>query len=223
MLVAGGLLLTAYEVQGETMPGWLFSTIIIVGLVVLILGGAGFIIGRVIVPAIEHAKLWSIRMPLFRADTPDPNQWLLDIAKDHAENPAARILILKAQISNKNLQPEEYRPWVDIGLTIRNVGVHGIVIGGAEGHVLHNGRELPEAVQGEGGNSLKPPSHQHTYILRQYLPPEIAKELFEEMCGARRRVGSLGLSGVKIEVKSEDRERPHWLSLGSVDFIEVPD
>lgn len=223
VVVAGGLLLTAYEVQGETMPGWLFSTIIIVGLVVLILGGAGFIIGRVIVPAIEHARLWSIRMPLFRADTPDPHQRLLDIEKEQLEHPETHLLILKAELTDKDLRAEQFRPWLEIGLTMKNTNICDIYVGRAEGHATYKGNELPDPVESRQ-HSNKPLDHLHVYTLKLYVPRETTETLMEEIRQPRHRMSSLGFSKVRIEVVSQGEQGCQtWLSLASLNYIDVGD
>ena len=223
-MLALGILYGTYEVQQETFPDWLFYVAVTSGILLFIGGAVTWSAGYIIVPIRTFFAARRFRSPMVRRDEPDPNQWLLDIAREEAENPVARLLVLKAEFTNKNLKTDEYRPWVEIGLTIRNVGVHSILVGRAEGHVMYKGRELPDAIQGKGGASRKPRDHEHVYKLKLFLPPDMANEFFEEMLVPRHRVYSLGLGGIKIEVTSEaENGSQGWMSLGGINFIEVRD
>lgn len=210
MVLAGGLLLGAYEVQGATMPGWLFNFIVIAGIIVLILGSVAFLASRVVMPAVEYGRRWSLRWPVVERDRPDPNQWLLDIARNDANSPVNHLMLLEAKISNKNLDPGEYRPWIELGFTLYNGGVHDILVGPARGHMTFSGKELPEPVE-SSAHSRKPRGHEHVFKVKQVLPKEIADQAFTEL-RERGAICSLGVSGVrvKVESKAENGETVEW-------------
>ena len=204
------------------MPTWLAVALLVVFLVALVTFGV----------VLFHA-LWGLignwwavyrlQPPLVRKDRPDPNQWLLDIAKEDAENPAQFLLITDSMIVNSDLHEHLERPWIELGVTLRNCNVHTVTVGDVTGHARFHGNELREPISGSTGKSNKPRGHSHVYTMRQYLSPDQARQIQEErveetrLCGGQRRkeLRSLSLAGVALE--GECGGRNVQFALGSVE------
>ena len=176
---------------------------------------------------IRRAFSWLRRIRIHltpeRDGCPPEYQWLLDIAREDAENPVQHLLILEQKIADMDLRPDRFRPWIELGFTLYNGGVHDILVGSAEGHANYKGNELPDSVEASRGGSRKPRGHVHEYRLKQYLPTDVAEALYEEIANTGK-VRSLSLSGVRIEVESEGQDgRNARLQLGASDTFPLPD
>jgi hypothetical protein len=215
-------ILTINEVQGWEMPVWLAGS--------LLIARAWMVIIAALVVALEIRKwlkqladTWGIRTPIFRKDKPDPHQWLLDIAQEDADNPARHLIILKQTITNMDLRSDRMRPWIELGFTLYNGGVHNILVGPVKGHAHFKGDELSDPIEDAGGRSNKPRGHVHDYKVRQYLPADVAKAIYDEICRTQR-VRSLGLSKVTLEVRGESPgSQIVQMSLGSSATFMMPD
>jgi hypothetical protein len=152
----------------------------------------------------------------------DPNQWLFDIAREDANNPARHLVIREQTVTNCDLRAERYRPWIEFGLTLYNGGVHDILVGPAQGHANYKGNELPDKIESEGG-SRKPRGHEHVYKLKQYLPAEIAEAIDDER-RQTQKIRSLSLSTVRLAVQSEGPDgKLVLLPLGANDTFYAPE
>ena len=179
----------------------------------------------IILPVREFFSSRHFRWPTVRKDTPDPNQWLLDIAKEDAENPARLFFITDAILlpNDVDLSPELDRPYIGLGVELHNCNVHNVWIGGVTGYARFNGKELGQAIEGSRGKSSMPRGHKQVYKMRQYLSKEQAAQIHAEMveetkiCTGQRRkeLRSLSLSGVVIEGECEGRDVE--FALGSVE------
>ena len=152
---------------------------------------------RLSIPVVKRHRL---RWPIVNREAPDPHQWLLDIAQRDAEDPGGNLLIMDTRIADKKLDPSEFRPWIELGFTLYNAGVHAITVGQATGHMVFQGRELPEPVEASR-LSNKPRRHLHEYRVKQVLPKEIAELVLSEI-EERGMVWSLGVSGIRVHVES---------------------
>ena len=192
------ILFGAYEASEKTMPDSLFYALAAIGAVLIGMGiGIPFLIAAT---RFARARRW--RWPSVRKDTPEPHQWLLQVAKEDAENPARHLLTLSQIISNMDLDPKTCRPWVEFGFGLYNGGVHSVLIGPVSGRASYHGNQLVDSAEGEGGKSTKPRGHLHTYKIKQYIPNDIAAAVHEEIAKTHK-LRSFSLSGVSIEVQSE--------------------
>jgi hypothetical protein len=209
VVIAGATVLAAYQVQQKTMPGWLFWAIVVICIPVVFFGAVAWITANVIIPFRSFIKARRLRSPIVRRDAPDPNQWLLDIAQSDSDNPTQFLIILDSMIKGKDLSQDLHRPWIELGVELCNCNVHTISVRGTTGHAKYKGKELPEPIDGAHGGSNKPRGHKHVYTMKQYLPPEVAAQVYQEIveevsvCGGQRRkeLRSLDLGGVSIEVE----------------------
>ena len=140
-LLALVILFGAYEVQQEKFPGWLFASAVIVGVLLLVGGTLAWSTAYIILPVREFFSSRHFRWPTVRKDTPDPNQWLLDIAKEDAENPARLFFITDAILlpNDVDLSPELDRPYIGLGVELHNCNVHNVLIGGVTGYARFHG------------------------------------------------------------------------------------
>ncbi|MEX1255073.1 MAG: hypothetical protein WEE64_12110 [Dehalococcoidia bacterium] len=214
--------LEIFQAQGWTMPDLLAASL--VALMVLT-GSMAFL---VVAYECWHVtgpvrSAWGWRWPLYRQNAPSPHQWILDIARNDATSPANHLIVLSRTIVTMDLRSEIPRPWIELGLELYNGGVHSILIGPMKGHVTYDGiGELRDAPEIDGGESRKPRGHRHVHRLKQYLPPEVAAAIYEEI-RATRKVCSLGLSSVHLTVKSEaENGRTVQMPLGGDDTFLAP-
>lgn len=203
IVLGGAAIIGAYETSDEkSMPNWAFWTIIVIAVPVIGMATLVWLGVWVVSPALRFVREHRWEWPLRNRDAPDPNQWLLDIAKDDAGNPAQGLIILSQSITDKNLAPGLERPWIEFGLMLLNVGVYRLKVGPITGHARYNGIELKEAAEDTAGWSTKPRWHQHVYKVKQFITPQQARELYEEI-DDEKAVYSISLSGVQLEVQSE--------------------
>ena len=194
VLLAFVILFGAYEVQQKTWPDWLFVVAVIAGLLLLIGGTMAWSVGYLFIPIVSFLKKHRLQSPVVNRNAPDPNQWLLDIAKEDANDPARNLLILEQTVTNKDLRPGLHRPWIELGLKLYNCGVHSILVGPTEGYARFKGEELPDA----------------------------ASAIYEELT-THNMVLSLSLSGVRLKIVSEaPGGQTVSMPLGSNDTYIVP-
>lgn len=202
VVLSAFVLLGVYEVQVKTMPDWLFWSVVTLAGLVLVASVSVWLFVYVVVSIGRWLKSWEWRLPATRKGVPGPHEWLLDIAREDADNPARHLLILKQMITNMDLRPDTRRPWIELGFTLYNGGVHNILVGPVKGHAHFKGDELSDPVEGAGGKSNKPRGHVHEYKLKQYLPADVAEAIYDEICRTQR-IRSLGLSKVTLEVRAQ--------------------
>lgn len=214
VILAGGAYLTANEVQGTHMPSVIYWFIIVSALAVLSLAVPTWAFVHVGLPAFRFLRAHDFWV---RKDTPNPNQWLLDIAREDAENPDHQLLIMRQTITDMDLRAELERPWIELGFTLYNAGVHTVTVGPATGHVRFEALELKEPVESQAPSS-KLRGHAHEYKIKQYLSPDQAKSIYDEIAKTHR-VRTLDCTGVKLEVRADaDDAQPVRMSLGSSEF-----
>ncbi len=221
LIAAAVLLPEVYQAAGETVPDWMFnlSRLLIFG--VILIGLPAWLVLSLI-PVVSFLRSYRYLWPMHRKDAPDPNQWLLDIAREDANDPARHLIIRRQTFINCEFSPEKYRPWIELGLTIYNGGVHDILVGPAEGHGIYKGNELPDKIESDGG-SRKPRGHEHVFKMKQYILPEIAKEIHQERMGTGT-IRSVSLSAVRLTVTSEGPNgRTIQIQLGHSDTFLAPE
>jgi len=229
VVIAAGILFTAYQVQQEMMPGWLFKLIVVGGPVVLVTSLTTWLFVRVILPALDVRKHYGFRWPLRDKTSPDPNQWLLNIAAHDAENPQGELRLLDQRVVKWATDPKIRRPWIELGFTYFNGGVHTVLIGPAAGRPKYRSDELPDPVE-SSGRSRVARGASTPYVVRVVLPCDVAeaiyqKELVLEVARSKSIVRSLSLSGVTLQVESEptDGNEPQFrcIRLGDSDTFIV--
>lgn len=221
-LGAVGVLLGAYQVQGKTMPGWLFWSVVVSGAIIFSVTTLVWLWVVAIIPARTYLQRRTFRWPLPRKDAPDPNQWLLDIAREDADNPARHLMILSQTISNMDLRQATRRPWVELSFSLYNGGVHNILVGPISGHAKYKGDELDECID-VPGQSRKPRGHIHPLKIRVYVPKDEADNIYKEIATSRQ-VRSLSLTGVRLDVRAECPDaKTVPLNLGLSDIFRAKD
>lgn len=216
ILVAGGTYIGAYQVQDKKMPDALFTIIVLSCLVVLVLAIPAWFwlhIGEPIWTRIRHLRL-------IDTEKPNPYQWLLDIAEYDARNPQAKLLVRSLHVRDTDLKPETRRPWLDIEATFFNGGVHTILVGPIEGWASHNSNELADKVESKGRSRLERGTSTG-YVFRIYVPSDVAKAIYAEEISIEvsrsfRRIRSLDLSKVRVNVKSEPIGSAHFETSSSL-------
>lgn len=215
-IAAGGVsfalfaILQLFDTQNWTMPDSL-GVVFTIGL-----SSFGLVAAAVALNEIRKGLFWLLgqfewHRPIVRKGLPDPKQWLLDIAKEDAENPARFLLITDTMITKLDFSPDIEMPWIELGVELLNCNVHAVTVGGVSGRARFHGNELREAVIEVAGKSHKPRGHRHVYRMKQYLSPDQAVQIHAERleetkaAGSQRRkeLRSLDLSGVAIEVECE--------------------
>ena len=215
VVLAGGALLGAYEVQGKMMPGWLFWAVVVCLAAVLIVAVLVWLGAHVIVPTRDFLKARRWRAPLVRKNAPDPNQWLLDIAKYQAENPETYLIVTRQVLKDWDVDKNTLRPWVEVSITLHNAGVHSVLIGPCKGHGRYQGRELPEPIETEGTMRV-PAGSSYDLQLKQIVPQTILDALYQERIDHKRITLGVGQVAVVIRAECPEGREKKWR-------IQVPD
>lgn len=101
-------------------------------------------------PIAKYVSVRRLRWPVLNTGIPNPDQWLLDIAMDNASNPEKYLFAWNQILRGLDLDPETLRPWIEVGISIRNAGVYDILVGPSKGHGWYQGKELPDAIEQDG-------------------------------------------------------------------------
>jgi len=175
---ATGATFALFEVQGWTM--W---PPLAIGLLVVLIA-AGLIFALVLLHGLwEIIASWranfGLRWPIFRTDSPDPNQWLHDATAAQLANVASHLYVVEQSVDLTFLEYDE--PYIVVTYWIRNGAIVPIGFGqDVKGKSSVMGRELKDALElTEGGGNRWGPGHQGRLRLRQYVSKETAQQLRE--------------------------------------------
>jgi len=161
-----------------------------------------------------------LRSPLVRKDAPDPNQWLLNIAKTDENSPTSAVCIVGRRIRSWKL--EARRPHVEFGITVYNGSVYDIEFSGIRGPISFRGEPLEAEPEKGGGITRIARGQSYELRILQYIPKEIIEEVHKELAGGI--TGSFGISGATIEVRtSTDTAQSQRMSIGGNDRVTVGD
>lgn len=215
VILSGGALLGAYEVQGKKMPGLIFGIIAVFGTVVLLSAVAVWTWAHVLAPLREWWGAHHWRTPFVRKDAPDPNQWLLDISKHQAENPEIGLVVTRQVLNNWDVDKGTLRPWIEVSITFRNASVHSVLIGPCKGHGRYQGQELPDPIENEDRTRV-PPGSSYVLQLKQVVPREMVGAIYQERIDHKRITLGVGEVAVTIYAECPQGRERKWL-------LQVPD
>ena len=112
------------------------------------------------------------RSPLFRKNDAEPNQWLLDVAQQDRENPAALVATFNHCLREHDLRPDIRRPYVIFGVTVFNGTVLPVQFDDLRGPVRYRGEPSEFEPEHDRGHSVRINRGQSFELrIKQYIPP----------------------------------------------------
>jgi len=216
ILASAALLVGVYQLQQQKMPEGLFTLVSVLLFTVIIFGVPVWLYIWVAAPTIRFIRSRRFQWPMAAKNSPNPHQWLLDIAKNDAVGPTAQLKILQRKW--RRFDRTARRPLVEVGITLYNGGVHSVLVGPVTGQATFNGEPLEVEIN-DARRSRMPRGHEAELRLVQYLPTDetVLGTIGQEYASGRLRC--LGFGSVFIDVLSEaDAGQSARMPLGGGDF-----
>lgn len=194
-------LLTAFSVQNIKMPDGIFATLVTV-LVIAITGAIGVFIRFAWVLSSPIRNRYRLRISIENNDQPDPHQWLLDIAEYQNNQP--HLFIKCTDCVWFQYSEQAAQPVLQVRCYYQNMGVHNLVIGTLDGHVLYNKERLSTGFYCDVKNQTVQVNGIFTINISIYVPPEVNDALMTEIRSEFGEIRNLQLNHIYTEIQTED-------------------
>ena len=206
LAVAPAVGLGIFEVMGWTMTPQIAVTLLIITGITEITA-LGVLSHGVWLWSKPMRSRYGWRWPLYRRDKPNPHQGLIDMAKLRQGNPITHLVITDRIIMR--FDRDDARPYIRLRISYANLGLNQVLVGDPEGYAYFGSTRLPEYIRDMGGKHQSPAGHTGSgFDIDVYIPPEILKNLCDEVDSASGEVRSIDFRQVSAKVRVEVEGAP---------------
>jgi len=202
-----GVVLGIFEIKED----WKMPDLVAVA-IVLVAGGAALIGVAIVAHGMwvwskPLRNRYSFQIGFHRRDLPDPNQWLLDLAKNQRNNPTSHLVITNRIIMGVRLTDK--RPWLWVRVYFTNFGVNDLTISQPEGYPYFGNEQSDDYIRDEASTYTVPAGNSATsFDLKIYVPDAFLEEVRNEVESLSGEVRSISLGRVRARVWADAEGSP---------------